>query len=46
MRFQNDVDKISDHSFGMAIDIDADYNPQLHKKELGCISLLSNYNMI
>ena len=46
IRFQNDVDRISDHSFGMAIDIDAIYNPQLYKKKLGFVSLLSNYNMV
>ncbi len=46
IRFQNDVDKISNHSFGMAIDVDATYNPQLYQKELAFISLLSNYNMV
>jgi hypothetical protein len=46
IRFQNDVDKISNHSFGMAIDVDATYNPQLYKEALAFVSILTNYNFI
>ena len=38
--------KVSNHAFGMALDVDAAYNPQLYKKPLFLISLLTNTNIM
>ena len=41
IRFQNSKDIVSEHAYGMAMDIDVPYNPQLYLKPLFLISVLT-----
>ena len=38
--------KVSNHAFGMALDVDAAYNPQLYRRPLFLISLITNADLM
>ncbi|MBL6449590.1 hypothetical protein JMN32_24985 [Fulvivirga sp. 29W222] len=46
IRFQNSEPVISNHAFGMALDVDFKYNPQLYNRALFMIGLLSNITLV